>query len=444
MKLHQLCLVGAALLVVLPRAVGQEQPAGQSEVLDELRALHARLDAMEARHALEREDYERTISELKAEVGLLKNTMSVSGTENQEDELESLLEDLGTEDATSMERPGFAESVGRAFQSFNPDISINADFVGHYSNREGGEFDDEFLFRHFEIGFAGNIDPFTRADVYLGIGRHGGEWHTHLEEAYLTYLGLPWDLQPRVGRFKSTFGRANPQHLHSLPWVEYPLMIQNYFGDEGLSGDGIGVDWLIPNPWDKYMELTYEVINNDSSLFAGEDTDDFVHLFHLKNFFDLSSASTLEAGLTFATAPNDEGHGGNRTMIEGLDLTYKWRPLDAGKYKSFLWQTEMLAAQADLIGGQETTWGMYTAGDYQFERRWVAGARYDYSQMPYSCSRHEHGYSAYLTFLQSEYLFWRLGYQYTDRNFRVHGDGSEHEVFMQCNFSLGAHPAHSY
>lgn len=444
MKLHQLCLVGAAMLVVLPKAVGQEQPTEQSELLEELRALHTRLDAMEARQAREREEYERTIAELKAQIGELKRMRPVPEPEDQEDELDGLLQELSTESAMSEAKPGLVESVGRAFQSFNPDISVNADFVGHYSNREGGELDDEFLFRHFEIGFSGAIDPYTRADIFLGIGRHGGEWHTHLEEAYLTYLGLPWDLQTRVGRFKSAFGKANPQHLHALPWVEYPLMIQNYFGDEGLSGDGIGVSWLIPNPWDKYIELTYELINNDSSLFAGEETDDFVHLLHLKNFFDLSAASTLEAGLTFATAPNDEGHGGNRTMVGGLDLTYKWRPPKTGKYKSFLWQTEVLAAQADLRGGQETTWGMYTAADYQFARRWVIGTRYDYSQMPYSSSLHEHGLSAYFTFLQSEYLFWRLGYLYTDRNFLVHGDKAEHELFLQCNFSLGTHPAHCY
>ncbi len=92
----------------------------------------------------------------------------------------------------------------------------------------------------------------------------------------------------RAGRFKSSFGKANPQHLHALPWVEYPLVIQNYFGHESLSGDGMGVSWLVPNPWDKYVELTYEFINNDSALFAGAETDDFVHLAHLKSFFDLS------------------------------------------------------------------------------------------------------------------------------------------------------------
>jgi hypothetical protein len=444
MKLHQLCLVGVAMVWILPRAVAQERADPKPEVLEALKAVHARLDAMEARHAREREQYEQTIAALAEELDALKRRLDTTTRDEDMDDLDALLQEMGAGEGSPESEPGLAESVGRAFQTFNPDISVNADFVGHYSSREGGEFDDEFLLRHFELGIAGSIDPYTRADVFVGIGRHDGEWHTHVEEAYLTYLGLPHDLLVRAGRFKSTFGKANPQHLHALPWVEHPLIIQNYFGDEGLSGDGVGVSWLVPNPWDRYVELTYEIINNDSSLFAGEETDDFVHLFHLRDFFDLSDASTLELGLTFATAPNDEGHGGNRTMVEGLDLTYKWRPPRMGKYRSFLWQTEVLAAQADLIGGQETTWGMYTGADYQFARRWVAGARYDYSQMPYSSSRHEHGYSAYLTFLQSEYLYWRLGYQYTDRNFRVEGDKREHELFLQSNFSLGAHPAHDY
>ncbi|MBU0717767.1 MAG: keratin [Planctomycetes bacterium] len=444
MKPHRLGLVCAMVVAFLGSARAQEPPAAQTNVLEELRRLQDRMEVMEARYAREREEYERTIAELRRDLDELKGEPARPSPEDQENELEGLLQGLGAEGAPGKEQPGFADSVGRAFQSSNPDISVNADFVGHYSSREGGELDDEFLFRHFEIGFAGAIDPYTRADIVLGIGREEGEWHTDLEEAYLTYLGLPWDLKPRGGRFRSTFGKANPQHLHALPWVEYPFIVRNYFGDEGLSGDGVGVIWLVPNPQDKYIELTYEIINNDNSLFAGEETDDFVHLLHLKNFFDLSDAATLEAGLTFATAPNDEGHGSNRTMLEGFDLTYKWRPPATGKYKSFLWQTEVLAAQADLIGGQETTWGMYTAADYQLARRWVIGSRYDYSQLPDSSSLHEHGLSAYFTFLQSEYLFWRLGYQYTDRNFLVEGDKRDHEVFMQCNFSLGTHPAHSY
>jgi ribosomal protein L29 len=487
-------LVCGMLTATMSRAGAQGRPAGHSadaassqsavqgglsdDLRKELAELRAQLAALELKHAEEREQDQRRIAELEAVVrqlqepgmeaerrkvmarqilelqeemrreGLLRPTSRAGAATRpapgEQDELDVVLESMRAEAAPEAEPRGFAESLGRAFQSFNPDISVIGDFVGHYSSREGGELDDEFLFRHLELGFSGNVDPYARGDIFVGLHPHEGDWHVDLEEAYLTYLGLPWGLQPRVGRFKASFGKANPQHLHALPWVEYPFIIRNYFGEEGLSGDGVGVAWLIPNPWNKYIELTYECVNNDSSLFAGEETDDFVHLVHLKNFFDLSPASTFEGGFSFATAPNDEGHGGNRTTVEGLDLTYKWRPPEKGLYKSFVWQTEFLAAQADLIGGQESTWGMYSAADYQFARRWSVGARYDYSQMPYSSSLHEHGLSAYLTFLQSEYLYWRLGYQYTDRNFRVEGNRQEHEIFLQCNFGLGPHRAHKY
>ena len=443
MKLFQIGLACAAVLAT-GAAIQAQEPPSQADVLSELVKLSERLDRLEAAHAQEKEAYERTIAELRTELAALKGRAAESEAQPAEDELDDLIEALSTEESTGLGKPGPVESIGRAFQNFNPDISVIGDFVGHYSSNEGGDLDDEYLFREVELGLSAPIDPFSRADVFLGIHKHDGEWVIHVEEAYVTYLGMEWGLQPRVGRFKASFGKANPVHLHALPWVEYPLIVENYFGYEGLSGDGWGVSWLIPNPKDRYIELTYETFNNDSSLFAGEETDDFVHLLHLKQFFDLSESTTVEAGLSFATAPNDEGHGGNRTMVEGIDLTLKWRPPKEGRYKSLLWQTEFLAAQADLIGGQESTWGMYTAGDYQFARRWALGARYDYSQMPYSSSLHEHGYSTYLTFLQSEYLFWRLGYMFTDRNFQRHGDKNEHEVFLQCNFGLGPHRAHEY
>ncbi|MGD2110803.1 MAG: hypothetical protein PVI86_15605 [Phycisphaerae bacterium] len=412
---------------------------------DNIQALREEVANLRRQIEEQQQEYDRKLGALEAMIEKLQTPQHPPPPEVEpEEDLDALLGEMTAETPLPTETPGFAGSLGRAFQTFNPDISVIGDFVGHYSSNEGGEFDDEFLFREVELGFSGAVDPYARADVFLGIHRHGGDWELHVEEAYVTYLTLPCDLQARAGRFKSTFGKTNPQHLHALPWVEYPLIIENYFGEEGLSVDGVGLSWLVPNPWDRYIELTYEVFNNDSSLFAGTESDDFVHLLHFKDFNEISDTTTLETGVSFATAPNDRGHGKNRTMIEGVDLTLKWRPLQAGLYKAFAWYTEVFAAQADLIGGQEKTWGMYTGADYQFARRWVLGTRYDYSQMPFSSSMHEHGYSTYLTFLQSEYLYWRLGYMYTDRNFRREGERNEHEVFVQMNFGLGPHRAHEY
>lgn len=438
---------GSALLLVLGFLTPAVRASDEGITAEDLKALREEIAALRKELRDQKQQHEQEIEALRDEVAQVRSeagTEASVSAEGGEDELDALLQGMTESEDADAAEPSFSQAAGHAFQSFNPDLSVIVDTVGHYTNTEGGEFDDEMLFRELELGFSAPIDPYARADIFLGIHREDGEWELEVEEAYATFLTMPWDLQPRLGRFRSSFGKANPVHLHALPWVEYPLVIQNFFGEEGLAGDGVGVSWLVPNPWDRYVELTYEITNNDNSLFAGEQSDDFVHLVHFKDFFEISDSTTWETGFSFATAPNDDGHGGNRTMVEGLDFTLKWRPPEAGLYKSFLWQTELIAAQADLRGGQETSWGMYTAADYQFDRRWCFGLRYDYSQMPWSSSQHEHGYSTYLTFIQSEFVFWRLGYQYTDRNFRREGNGDEHEVFLQCNFGIGPHRAHKY
>ncbi len=397
------------------------------------------------------------IEELSARTPAIGSPVTRPASEGR-DELDGVMRQMREDVRARTEKATWLE-MGRAIQTFNPDLSVIGDFVGHYDSREGGHLDDKWLVREVELGLSGTVDPYLRADVFLGIHRahehhehdeeeahsHGGEYELHIEEAYVTTLSLPHDLQAKVGKFKAAFGKANPQHLHALPWVEYPLMIRNYFGEEGMSGEGLSLSWLVPNPWNKYIELTYETFNNDGdALFAGEEADDFVHLAHLKTFWDLSPSSSFEVGISAATAPNNAGHGGQRTWVEGLDVTYKWRPPREGLHKSFQWQTELLAAQKELEADRVCSWGMFTALEYQFARRWAVGGRYDCSQTPDDAGRREHAWSAYLTFFQSEYCLWRLGYQYSQRNFEVCGQDSDQQVFLQLSFGLGPHRAHKY
>jgi len=447
-----------ALSVAFP-VLAREQTSESSRV----EAL--RREISELREQLKRQkEYEARLNELEQRLRELEFSRDLPARETPGEKIEETpeaeLERLVAEQQFDvvLEPEPFALSLGRAFQSFNPDISVIGDFLLHYDSREDGDLDDEFLFREVEIGLSGYVDPYARADIFLGIHKehahheveeehedHAGGYELHVEEAYLTFLTLPWDLKAKVGKFKANFGKVNNQHLHALPWVEYPLVIRNYFGHEGLAGEGASISWLVPNPWDNYVELTYELFNNDNPhLFAGDAADDFVHLVHFKNFFDLSESSTLEIGFSAATAPNDDAHGGSRTWIEGADLTFKWRPPSRGLYKSVMCHTELMAVQKDLDDGEEDSLGLFTAIEHQFARQWAAGARYDFSQLPDESRLRENAYSAYLTFLQSEYCFWRLGYQYSDRNFAVTGDEQDHQLFLQLNFGLGPHRAHKY
>jgi len=446
----------AALCALLAMCAGsartisaQEPEPTTRDLLEEMRKLSERVETLENTH----KDDQQKIKELQDRLDIVeKGTPETESKpkatpQSSEDELQSLIGGTTATTTPAEGRPSGGGLLGLqgAVQSFNPDISLNVDFLAGYSSREGVEREDGFFFRELELGFSGAVDPYTRADIITTISRANGEFKADLEEGYLTFLQLPHGLQARLGQFRSEFGRANPIHLHALPWIDYPLVIQRYFGKEGLSGAGGELSWLVPNPWNKYISLTYEIFNNDNdTLFAGSESDDFVHLARLKTFHDLSPASNLEIGASIATAPNDHGHGGNRATIEGIDATYRWKPKGAESYRSLLWQTELMAAQSDQLFGRQNTWGMYTAADYQFAKRWKVGLRYDFAELPQREASRENGYSAYLTFLQSEFVFWRLGYLFTDRTFPVDGDYNEHQLQLQLNYTLGAHPAHKF
>ncbi|OGL43016.1 MAG: hypothetical protein A2161_05420 [Candidatus Schekmanbacteria bacterium RBG_13_48_7] len=356
----------------------------------------------------------------------------------------------------------------RFFQNFNPDISAIGDFLIHYSGNEGESIDDEFLFRELELGISASVDPYARADVFLGIhkeltshheesedqdqhfelGRYGHDheaYGIHIEEAYLTLLTLPAGLQAKFGKFKMSFGKANTNHLHALPWIDYPLVIQNFLGEEGFTGEGISINWLVPNHWNRFIELTYEVVNNDNgNLLQGEESDDFAHLLHVRNFFDLTECTGLEVGIGAVTGLNHKNEQDLRTVVSELDITLKWKPLLKGLYRSFKWRNELFFSQKEIENETEDAIGFYSSLEYQVSRRWTGCFRYDYSEFSDDANFNERALTPSVTFEQSEYCYWRIGYRYLDRNFEIEGNPDEHSAFIQLNFGLGPHRAHKY
>ena len=361
-----------------------------------------------------------------------------SGEEALQQALQQATAGASATSAPATPFPG-TSGVVPALQSLNPNISVVVDTLAHYTSHDRSDFDSGFYFRHLELSFDAAIDPYARARCFLGYGQHpDGDWHTHVGEAYATVESLPYGLDFRIGRFRSDFGRANTFHEHALPWIQYPLVIKRFFGEEGLAGNGVGIDWLVPNPWNQFIEITYEPTMDPGQEFLGPKSDAVRHLVHARTFWDLSPASSLELGLSYAAEPEHDRHA------TGLDLTYQWRPPEQGLYRAFAWQTEWMIADTQQQSGWETALGLYTALQYQFARRWVVGGRYDYTQFPANAALQENAYSLYLTFLQSEFMLWRLGYRFTDRNFNIRGEQDEHQLMLQCDFIIGAHPAHRY
>jgi hypothetical protein len=124
---------------------------------------------------------------------------------------------------------------------------VIGDFQGLY--RSFGDHHLDAVLNEVEFSFESAIDPYAKANFYYSIGEDAGtgEFTSEIEEGYLTTLSLPGTLQLKAGRFKQNIGRVNPVHSHALPFIDLPDPYVNFFGDEGLKGDGLSLSWLIPN-----------------------------------------------------------------------------------------------------------------------------------------------------------------------------------------------------
>jgi len=377
-----------------------------------------------------------------------KNAAEIKKLQDQVDSLQQKAAEVNEPAAVPEpnQAPSEAEPQGRIGQSFNPDISAIGDVVFHSGKNEEGENKNQVTFRELELALGGAVDPFGRADFFVALEEdEEGEFAVDLEEGYFTFDTLPYDLKARAGKFYSAFGKANQLHTHAMPWVDRPLMIRDFFGEEGMSEPGAELSWLVPNPWEKYIELVFQVQDNRNALsFADGRSRGLMYVGHLKNFFDLTSDSSLEVGGSVATGANAATGDEHWTNLEGMDVTYKWRPAQQGLYRSLTWMSELLLSQKGQ--GDENTvdsLGGYSSLEYQFARRWSVFGRYDYSQFPDDRGSHENGYTGGLTFAQSEFAFWRAQFTHID------GDGpstvgSRNEFFLQLDFGIGPHRAHAY
>ncbi len=327
----------------------------------------------------------------------------------------------------------------RSTLSTNPDLSAIGDFRSSYVSV--GKRRVDLYLNELEIQISSVVDPYARAEFLFSFGKDliTGEIAPELEVATLTSLSLPHQLQLTLGKFKPTFGKINILHPHAFSFVDFPKLTENYFSPEGMFMEGASASWLVPNPYDFFQELSLEVgrIETNASWARGENSQ-LSYVGHLKNFFDLSQNSTLEIGFSGANGPNQTAFS---TTTGGVDLTYKWKPVQYNVLQSFTWQSELLFSSMRLDEATVAkTHGIYSLAEYQFAQRWFVGARYDYSQFPDNGGRRDIAGSILFRFQPTEFQILALEYQYTDRNY----DRSSQGVTVRIIFGIGTHAAHQY
>jgi hypothetical protein len=341
----------------------------------------------------------------------------------------------------------------------NPEITAFLDMGGSLSTDADNKARNRFNFREAEVDLRAAVTPRADGVLVIAIGEEiedpfgDVEVNTEfeLEEGYLDVHTLPWDLALRAGKFRSAFGRSNLLHTHDLPQVTRPLAVQAFLGSEGLSTVGASLGWLVPNPWDRYLELTAQVVNADggaeSPILEGPGADNPAALSHLTFFQDVGETGSVELGTSFLYSQGSRDRKDGYTV--GADLTYLWRDPAKPDFRSLLLQGELFWSNNDYkdgTGGGDN-WGFYAFGQYQFAQNWYAGIRGDYTDLlDFEVMRRKNsawGVSSYVSWYLNEALRLRLEYQHLDRDL-VGGDDTEEALLLGVTFYLGAHPPHPY
>lgn len=490
MKIFQ--KVGLAVLVLALTAGATSVRAQETNQVEQLQK---QLSQMQ-------ENFERVQREQAAQISALTQKLGeMARQQSAEAEKKKLETQLAAELATTMTNeppsalaktwtPAAPITVARAGSAYM-NMSFDTMMVAGGSTASDpsaqlqlGDHDPQkngFSLRNAEIALDGAVDPYFKgfANIVLKLDKNNGT-EIELEEAYAQSTSLPANLQVKAGQFFAAFGRQNAQHPHTWSFVDAPIILNRAFGPDGLRNVGAQGSWLLPLPF--YTEFFLGVFDGQGSTtfgfrnvgdadalgvnrFHGRATidrglrgpQDLVFTPRLASSFELTDQQTLVAGVSAAFGPNDTG-ANTGTQIYGADLYWKWKAANAGEGFPFVsWQTEALyevyEAGADATAATplpaETLrdWGVYSQVLWGFKPRWVVGLRGEYANGnhgAFDASDEFRGertrLSPVLTFYPSEFSKIRLQYNY-DQGEHF---GSQHSIWLQLEFLLGAHGAHKF
>jgi hypothetical protein len=360
-----------------------------------------------------------------------------------------------------------------------PDISAVGDFVADLSPKGSTQEDGaRFSVREVEVAVQAVVDPYFRGDIFLGISDLEG---ISIEQAFLTTTSLPNQLELRLGRFLMPVGKQNTTHRHDLHTIEYPYVIQRFFGPEGLKGSGLQASRVF-SPFGFYQELIVDAVDRfgerEDSLTPFEPVNKSLgglgYAARLRNYVDISEAANVELSFSAITGRREQpledaysaqlANGVNaavaRQSVVGVDLTYRWRPLQQGLYKSFIVQSEIMhqinerdpgipgangceacaIASLGYAGPTRDLTGAYVFARWQLTQRGFVGSRYDWVQDQQNDGRTLNAGSVYLEWFPSEFSKLVAGYEAVSPS----GGTTVNRLLLQASFALGPHKPHPF
>jgi hypothetical protein len=441
------------------------------------------------------------LSKIRDEIKQMKGTYEqrIQGLEQRLREAEAKA-GKAEQSAASSARAA-AGAGGRGGESaFNPAISLI--LQGTYANTSqdpntfqitgfvpsGGEVGPpkrSFGLAETELTFSANIDPYFRG---VAIAALTPENEVEVEEAYFQTLALPRGFVLKGGRFFSGIGYQNEIHQHAWDFQDAPLPYKAFLGNR-LAQEGLQLRWVAPTPI--FLELGAEVSSGDQ--FPGSDRNKngsgggsvFGHLGG-----DIGPSYAWRAGVSYLKstaqdrayedvdslgAPVTNSFTG-KAKLWIADVILKWAPNGNPVRNNFKLQGEyfrlkqdgtltyddsggsaVFGSLADSFNTDQSGW--YAQGVWQFMPRWRVGYRYDQlrhgtvtngivnnglgptaADFPLLADHSPSRNTAMIDWSPSE--FSRIRLQVASDKART--GATDHQVFVQYIFSLGAHGGHKF
>jgi hypothetical protein len=410
-------------------AAAQVPPSRADSLEVELRRLQARMDSLErviARLLPTARDTAQVVDELAALRAAARAAAGTDTTTRRADSATTSAQDRSTN-----------------LNRMNPEISATADV--RLQVDPDAPTENNVDVREFEFSFQAALDPYAKTKIFLSASDEG----VSVEEGYAYWTGLPGGVRVDLGRFRQQVGELNRWHPHSLPESEYPLVLREYFGDEGLNGDGLGVYWTVPvgggaaGTWEVWGQAT--LANNDA-LYAGGNR--IAGLGHVNAFWQLSPAVFFQLGGTLLGGSNPDSN--LTSTVFGGDFRLTWRPPARALYQSLTLRGEGYVNRRTrtAAGGEGSRWqntGVYVSAQYQLSRRLFAGARFDWVEPVESSVLDVWAIVPALTWWQSEWVYLRLEWQHQRETLSTQADPViGNRILLQTVWAIGPHKHENY
>ena len=368
MKLKKIRGWSSALCLCVPLCgIAQAQETNQPADLDQ--RLIQMQEKFEQREREMEARFNQKIAAQDAEIEALKKQRTVTATNSPP----AVVATVSTNTVTTEQFKNLSDKVDQVAEAekktlmseFNPAIGLvgetifsgNSKGSDQTGNDRPGGFD--VWQRSIELNVTASVDPFAKGYAVINASADSatGETTLGVEEAAIQTTSLPWNLELKGGLFFAEFGKLAYIHDHELPFVNRPLVLDQYIGGESKTA-GAQLNWLLPVA--HYVSLSAgfgdqfgDIPNNPGTYRSLSKVNYFGRL---STYFDLTPDWQFETGVSGLINPNTgEGLGGAlvqpngvSTLTEkarrmaGFDVKLSYVPLQNNQFQSFTWGTEVL------------------------------------------------------------------------------------------------------